>query len=112
KNLLPSGLINEFLKTAQIDLEKKANQITKQERKILVKNLLNFSLAVKKPRPFYDSMVTRGGICVEEINPKTMESKIINGLYFAGEVIDIDGKTGGYNLQMCFSTGYVAGINT
>ncbi|MCM8766690.1 MAG: NAD(P)/FAD-dependent oxidoreductase [Candidatus Omnitrophica bacterium] len=112
KNLLPSGLINEFLKTAQIDLEKKANQITKQERKILVKNLLNFSLAVKKPRPFYDSMVTRGGICVEEINPKTMESKVINGLYFAGEVIDIDGKTGGYNLQMCFSTGYVAGINT
>jgi Predicted flavoproteins len=56
-------------------------------------------------------MVTRGGVSVGEINPKTMESKIVKGLYFAGEVIDVDGKTGGYNLQACFSTGYVAGIN-
>jgi len=111
KNLLPSGLILEFLKYSNIDPEKKVNQLTKEERRILVNSLLNFSLTVKKTRPFYDSMVTRGGVCVNEINPKTMESKIINGLYFAGEVIDIDGKTGGYNLQACFSTGYVAGMN-
>ncbi|MFN4227512.1 MAG: NAD(P)/FAD-dependent oxidoreductase [Candidatus Ratteibacteria bacterium] len=112
KNFLPSGLIDKFLEISGLDSEKKANQITKQEREILVKNLLRFSLTVKKPRPFYDSMVTRGGVCVDEINPKTMESRIVSGLYFAGEVIDVDGKTGGYNLQMCFSTGYVAGINT
>jgi predicted Rossmann fold flavoprotein len=111
KNLLPSGIILEFLKYSNIDPEKKVNQLTREERRILVNSLLNFSLTVKKTRPFYDSMVTRGGVCVEEINPKTMESKIIKGLYFAGEVIDIDGKTGGYNLQACFSTGYVAGIN-
>ncbi|MCM8786380.1 MAG: NAD(P)/FAD-dependent oxidoreductase [Candidatus Omnitrophica bacterium] len=112
KNLLPSGLINQFLKISGVEEEKRANQITKQERKILIKNLLSFPITVKKPRPFYDSMVTRGGVCIDEINPKTMESKIVNGLYFAGEVIDVDGKTGGYNLQMCFSTGYVAGMNT
>ncbi|MGC8976095.1 MAG: NAD(P)/FAD-dependent oxidoreductase [Candidatus Ratteibacteria bacterium] len=111
KNLLPSGLIDEFLKIAGIDGEKKANQITKKERIILAEKLLNFELKVKKTRPFYDSMVTRGGVSVDEINPKTMESKIVKGLYFAGELIDIDGKTGGYNLQACFSTGYVTGLN-
>jgi predicted Rossmann fold flavoprotein len=111
KNLLPSGIILEFLKYSNIDPEKRVNQLTKEERKILVNSLLNFKLKVKKTRPFYDSMVTRGGVSVNEINPKTMESKIMKGLYFAGEVIDIDGKTGGYNLQACFSTGYVAGIN-
>ena len=111
KNLLPSGIIPEFLKYSNIDSEKRVNQLTKEERKILVNSLLNFELKVKKTRPFYDSMVTRGGVCVNEINPKTMESKIVKGLCFAGEVIDIDGKTGGYNLQACFSTGYVAGMN-
>lgn len=111
KNLLPSGIIVEFLKYSNINHEKRVNQLTKEERKILISSLLNFRLTVKKPRPFYDSMVTRGGVCVNEINPKTMESKIVKGLYFAGEVIDVDGKTGGYNLQACFSTGYVAGIN-
>jgi len=111
KNLLPSGIILEFLKYSNIDPEKRVNQLTKEERKILVNSLLNFELKVKKTRPFYDSMVTRGGVCVNEINPKTMESKIVKGLCFAGEVIDIDGKTGGYNLQACFSTGYVAGMN-
>ncbi|MCM8803652.1 MAG: NAD(P)/FAD-dependent oxidoreductase [Candidatus Omnitrophica bacterium] len=111
KNLIPSGLIDEFLEISGVDSEKKANQITKKERKILAESLLNFSLIVKKPRPFYESMVTRGGVCVDEISPKTMESKILKNLYFAGEVIDIDGKTGGYNLQAYFSTGYVSGIN-
>ncbi|MCS7181238.1 MAG: NAD(P)/FAD-dependent oxidoreductase [bacterium] len=111
KNLLPSGLIDEFLKQSGLEGEKKVNQITRDERKIIVEKLLKFEITVKKTRPFYDSMVTRGGVCIDEINPKTMESKIVKGLYFAGEIIDVDGKTGGYNLQMCFSTGYVAGIN-
>lgn len=111
KNLLPSGLIEEFLRVCGIDGEKRVNQLKREERKVIIEKLLKFELTCKKTRPFYDSMVTRGGVCVDEINPKTMESKILKGLYFAGEVIDVDGKTGGYNLQMCFSTGYVSGIN-
>ncbi|HRR95911.1 MAG TPA: NAD(P)/FAD-dependent oxidoreductase, partial [Candidatus Ratteibacteria bacterium] len=111
KNLLPNKMIEEFLYQCGIMTEKKANQITKEERKILVSNLLSFNLNVKNTRDFSDSMVTRGGVVVNEINPKTMESKIVKGLYFAGEIIDIDGKTGGYNLQASFSTGYVAGIS-
>lgn len=111
KNFLPSGIIDEFIIQINIDPLKRANQITRKERELIVKNFLNFSLTVKRVRPFHESMVTRGGVCIDEINPKTMESKIVKGLFFAGEVIDVDGKTGGYNLQMCFSTGYVAGIN-
>jgi len=111
KNLLPKRIINQFLNYCSISGEKKANQITKTERKILVSGLLSFSLTVEKVRNFSDSMVTRGGVYVNEINPKTMESKIIKNLYFAGEIIDFDGKTGGYNLQASFSTGYIAGIS-
>jgi len=111
KNLLPNKMIDEFLYQCGIMARKKTNQITKEERKILVSNLLSFNLNVKKTRDFSDSMVTRGGVVVKEINPKTMESKIVKGIYFAGEIIDIDGKTGGYNLQASFSTGYVAGIS-
>ena len=111
KNLLPKRIINQFLNYCSISGEKKANQITKNERKILVSRLFSFSLTVEKVRNFFDSMVTRGGVYVNEINPKTMESKIVKNLYFAGEIIDFDGKTGGYNLQACFSTGYIAGIS-
>ncbi|MCD6407600.1 NAD(P)/FAD-dependent oxidoreductase [bacterium] len=111
RNLLPSGVIIEFLKYASVDPEKVANQITKEERKKLVKSLREFTITVKNTRPFYDSMVTRGGVDVKEINPKTMESRKVKGLFFAGEIIDVDGKTGGFNLQAAFSTGYVAGIS-
>ncbi|MCD6396871.1 MAG: aminoacetone oxidase family FAD-binding enzyme, partial [Spirochaetaceae bacterium] len=112
KNLLPKGIINQFLNYCSISGEKKANQITKRERSILVSKLLSFQLTVEKVRDFSDSMVTRGGVYVNEINPKTMESKIVKNLYFAGEIIDFDGKTGGYNLQASFSTGYIAGISS
>lgn len=111
KNLLPSRIVEEFLKISNVNPEKKGHQLLKEERKNIIEKLLKFPITVKKTRPFEDSMVTRGGICVNEINPKTMESKIVKGLYFAGEIIDIDGKTGGYNLQACFSTGFVAGKN-
>ncbi|HOL22074.1 MAG TPA: NAD(P)/FAD-dependent oxidoreductase [bacterium] len=111
RNLLPSGMIDVFLRYTGLDGEKKVNQITSEERKILVECLMSFSFKVKAVRPFEDSMVTRGGVSVKDINPKTMESKIVPGLFFAGEVIDIDGKTGGYNLQAAFTTGYLAGIS-
>ena len=109
KNLLPSRIIEEFLKYSELYGEKTGNQITKEERKKILKNLQNFQLTIEGVCGFEDSMVTRGGVSVKEINPKTMESKLVKGLFFAGEIIDVDGKTGGYNLQAAFTTGYVAG---
>jgi len=111
KELLPSGMIDVFLEYAGLEKEKKVNQITAEERKCLIDSLFSFSFRVKAVRPFEDSMVTRGGVDVKEIDPKTMESRIVPGLFFAGEVIDIDGKTGGYNLQAAFTTGYLAGTS-
>ncbi|MDD3725701.1 MAG: NAD(P)/FAD-dependent oxidoreductase [Candidatus Ratteibacteria bacterium] len=111
KNLLPSGMVDVFLEYAGLDGEKRMNQMTSEERKRIIGALLKFSFRVKSTRPFEDSMVTRGGVSVNEINPKTMESKIVPGLFFAGEVIDIDGRTGGYNLQAAFTTGYIAGVS-
>jgi len=109
KNLLPAGMIEVFLQYAGIDGEKRANQVTKEDRASMANAFMHFAMKVKGTRSFTDSMVTRGGISVKEINPKTMESKIVPGLFFAGEMIDVDGKTGGYNLQAAFTTGYVAG---
>lgn len=111
KNLLPEGLISVFLQYAGIDGEKQANQVTKEERTKILEALVNFMFQVENTRPFADSMVTRGGVSVKQINPKTMESRIVPGLFFAGEVIDVDGKTGGYNLQAAFTTGYLAGCS-
>jgi predicted Rossmann fold flavoprotein len=109
KNVMPSGLIDEFLLNAGIDGEKKTSQVSKKERNEITENLKGLKLTVKKTRGFRYSMITRGGVSVKEINPVTMESKILPGLYFTGEIIDVDGKTGGYNLQAAFSTGYIAG---
>ena len=89
----------------------KAGQISKVQRAELVKLLKNFRMTVTDFRPVEEAIVTSGGVSVKEINPKTMESKIVSGLFFAGEVIDVDGYTGGFNLQIAFSTGYAAGIN-
>lgn len=111
RNLIPSGMIDMFLAYTGLNGEKQINQITLEERKKLIKGLTDFSFRVKSARPFEDSMVTRGGVNVKEINPKTMESKIVPGLFFAGEIIDIDGRTGGYNLQAAFTTGYIAGVS-
>ncbi|SHH12827.1 hypothetical protein SAMN02744040_00912 [Tepidibacter thalassicus DSM 15285] len=110
-DLLPKKIIPVIIELSKIPANKVVNQISKQERKNLVKLLKNITLEVKKYRPIKEAIITSGGIKIDEINPSTMESKIIKGLFFAGEVIDVDAYTGGFNLQIAFSTGYLAGIN-
>jgi len=109
-DLLPQKLITPVLDIAYIDENKIVRDITKKERTRLIQALKRLSLTVTKTRPLSEAIVTAGGVSTKEINPKTMESKIIKDLYFAGEVIDIDGFTGGFNLQAAFSTGYAAGF--
>ena len=107
--LLPQKLIPIIIKISGIEPNKKVNEITKIERKNLVKLLKNFEITIKGFRTIDEAIITSGGIKIKEINPKTMESKIIKGLYFAGEIIDVDAYTGGFNLQIAYSTGYTAG---
>ena len=109
KALLPQRLIDIFLGIAEINPAKLASQITKQERENLIKPLKAMRLDITKTRPIGEAMVTRGGVSLRDINPRTMESRLIKGLYFCGEIIDIDADTGGFNLQAAFSTGYLAG---
>lgn len=109
--LLPQKMIPVFISLSGIDPDKPCHQIKREERHNMIELLKNLTLTVTGTRPIAEAIVTAGGINVKEINPKTMESKIIKGLYFAGEVLDVDGYTGGYNLQAAFSTGYVAGKN-
>lgn len=109
--LLPQKLIRTVVETSKINPDKKVNEITKEERKNLVKLLKEFNMEIKGFRSIEEAIITSGGINIKEINPKTMESKIIQGLYFAGEIIDVDSYTGGFNLQIAYSTGYVAGIS-
>lgn len=108
--LLPQKLINIIIDLSFIDPEKYVNQITKVERKRLLDTLRKLTFTVVKLRPLSEAIVTAGGVSTKEINSSTMESKIVKGLYFAGEVIDIDGYTGGFNLQAAFSTGHLAGM--
>lgn len=108
--LLPQKLINTIVKQSKIDPDKKVNEITKQERRNLVAVLKNFEIDIKDFRSIDEAIITSGGVSIKEINPKTMESKIISGLYFAGEIIDVDAYTGGFNLQIAYSTGYTAGL--
>lgn len=107
--LLPSKLIPIILDLAFIDENKRVDEITAVERRRLVENLRGMLLTVTKTRPISEAIVTSGGISLKEINPKTFESKIISGLYIIGEVLDVDGFTGGYNLQAAWSMGYTAG---
>lgn len=109
QDLLPRHLIPYVLGQAEIPEQTLINQITRTQRQDLVTVLQAFSLTLTGTRPIEEAIVTAGGVSVREINPGTMESKKIRSLYFAGEVIDIDAFTGGYNLQAAFSTGYVAG---
>ena len=109
--LLPKSIIPAILRAARIDPAIKANQITKEMRKNLISVVKSLKLTVLDLNDISEAIVTSGGVKVSEINPKTMESKICRGLYFAGEVIDCDGYTGGFNLQIAFSTGYLAGFN-
>lgn len=109
--LLPQKLINIIIERSGINPQKQVNEIKKEERRNLVKLLKNFEVTIKGFRPIDEAIITSGGINIKEINPKTMESKIVNGLYFAGEIIDVDSYTGGFNLQIAYSTGYTAGIS-
>ena len=109
--LLPKKMIDTIIEISNINPNKKVNEITKKERENLVNLLKKFEITIKGFRPIEEAIVTAGGVTIKEINPKTMESKIINGLYFAGEIIDVDAYTGGFNLQIAYSTGYTAGRN-
>lgn len=111
KDLLPSRLIPLIIELAGIDPQKQINQISKEERQQIGYMLQHMPLTVKGLRPVEEAIVTAGGISLKEFNPKTMESKLVKGLYGAGEVLDIDAFTGGYNLQAAFSTGYVAAMH-
>lgn len=110
-DLLPKALIPVIISLSGIDAHKAANTVTKEERTELVRLLKYFSLTAVGVRPVEEAIVTAGGVKTGEINPSTMESKLVRRLYFAGEVIDVDGYTGGYNLQAAFSTGFLAGEN-
>ena len=109
KELLPVSLIPVIMERSQISSDKKINSLSKEERKRLLTSVKNFNIIVSSLRDFTESIITSGGVDVRQINPKTMESKLINGLYFCGEVLDVDALTGGFNLQIAFSTGYLAG---
>jgi hypothetical protein len=109
KGLLPASLISVFLDILKIEPGKKANQISQEERLRIIRLFKSWRLDIKGSKPIEEGMITRGGISLKDINPRTMESRLIKGLYFAGEMIDVDADTGGFNLQAAFSTGYLAG---
>ena len=107
--LLPQKLIPIIIERSKINPNKKVNEITKKEREKLIKEIKDFEIEIIGFRPIDEAIITSGGINIKEIDPKTMESKKVKGLYFAGEIIDVDSYTGGFNLQIAYSTGYVAG---
>lgn len=108
--LLPKKMIDVIIEKSKIDPDKKVNEITKEERHNLVNLIKNFEVKLLGFRPVDEAIITAGGISVKEINPKTMESKLVSGLYFAGEIIDVDAYTGGFNLQIAYSTGWTSGM--
>lgn len=107
--LLPKSLIPVFLERTKINTEKKTGDLTKSERSVIIGLLKHFTLQVTGLRGYEEAVITKGGVSVKEINPQTMESKLVKGLYFVGEVLDVDALTGGFNLQIAWSTGVVAG---
>ena len=108
-DLLPSKMIVPFLIKCGIPKEQKANTLSKEQRRKILETLKCFEIEIFGTRPVEEAIITSGGVAVKEINPSTMETKKIKNLYFAGEVIDVDAYTGGFNLQIAFSTGYLAG---
>ncbi|MFZ2188160.1 MAG: NAD(P)/FAD-dependent oxidoreductase [Candidatus Moraniibacteriota bacterium] len=112
RELLSRKMLDLILKLAEIDPDKKLNFLTKKERHKIVALLKSLKFTVSQVLGFEQAMITSGGVALKEVDPKTMQSKIIENLYFAGEILDLDGPTGGYNLQICWSTGYVAGTNS
>ena len=109
-DLLPRSMIPVVLRRLEIDANMQANSLTKQKRRALVELLKGFSLEITGKRPVAEAIITSGGVKVSEIDPKTMESKLVPGLYFAGEIIDCDAYTGGFNLQIAWATAYAAGM--
>ena len=109
--ILPKKIISIIIERSGIDPHLKVHQITKNERMMLVQTIKNFKINIKEKADFSEAIITSGGIDVSQINPKTMESKLVPNVYFAGEIIDVDALTGGYNLQIAYSTGYLAGIS-
>jgi len=109
ERLLPQKLIPVIIEISGINPHQKVNEISKEDRKRLVDLLKNFEMNLKGFRPIEEAIITAGGVSTKEIHPKTMESKIIKGVYFAGEMIDVDAYTGGFNLQIAYSTGVAAG---
>lgn len=109
KNLLPKRLVDIFIEIADINPLRKASQISRDQRQRLISLLKAWRLDITRARPIDEAMITRGGVSLKDIDPRTMESRLIKGLYFAGEMIDVDADTGGFNLQAAFSTGYLAG---
>ena len=110
-SLLPKSLVPVIVDLSGIPMNLKVNQVTREQRVKLVSLLKDFSVTVTRTGPVEEAVVTRGGVNVKEINPSTMESRLVKGLYFAGEVMDVDAYTGGFNLQIAFSTGHLAGVN-
>ncbi|MCD4780376.1 MAG: NAD(P)/FAD-dependent oxidoreductase [Candidatus Omnitrophica bacterium] len=108
---LPKRFILPFLEAIKVDPQKQVNQITQLQRSEIIRSLKGFSLRLTGPRSMSSAMITIGGVSLKQINPRTMSSKLIKNLYFAGEMLDLDGDTGGYNLQAAFSTGFLAGRN-
>lgn len=106
--LLPKKLIPVVVELSKIPPDKKIHEVTKQERQRLVTLLKNFKLTLTGLRGFQEAIITQGGVSVKEVNPATMESKLVSGVYFAGEVLDVDAVTGGFNLQIAWSTAYAA----
>lgn len=109
KELLPQKIIEIIIKLSEIDENKKVNSITKEERKRLANLLQNFTLKIKRLRPIAEAIVTSGGVDVKEVDPSTLRSKKLDNLSFAGEILDVDAYTGGFNIQVALSTGYLAG---
>lgn len=110
-DLLPHKMIEPFISLCEIQTDIKPNSLKKEQRKVIIQKLKHLPLEIKGLRPVEEAIITSGGIAVNEINPSTMESKICPGLYFAGEIIDVDAYTGGFNLQIAFSTGRLAGVS-
>jgi predicted Rossmann fold flavoprotein len=112
REILSRKMLDLILKLAEIDPDKKLNFLTKKERQKIVALLKSLKFTVSRVLEFEQAMITSGGVTLKEINPKTMQSKIIENLFFAGEILDLDGPTGGYNLQICWSTGHLAGMSS
>ena len=109
--LLPAKLIPAMIEVCGLDLEKQINEVTKEERAILLRNIKEFPLTLTGLRDYREAIITRGGVDLKQVSSSTMESKLVKGLYFAGEILDLDALTGGFNLQIAWSTGYLAGIS-